>query len=108
MSLPKLVRDKIPEIIKNSDGKNPTTRVLNEDEYINELLKKLQEEAKEVAESEVGEHRLEELSDVLELIKAVAALDGATLEDIENLRAKKAEERGGFEKKILLEEIKDN
>ena len=108
MGLPKLVRDKIPEIIRTTDNKVPITRILNEEEYKIELLKKLQEEAKEVAESEAGEHRLEELSDILELIKAIAALDDASLEDIESLRDKKAEERGGFEKKIFLEEIKND
>ena len=39
----KLVRDKIPQIIKAS-GKSPTTKILNEKEYITELRKKSQEE----------------------------------------------------------------
>lgn len=108
MSLPKLVRDKIPQIIINKDGKIPVTRELNPEEYKAELLKKLQEEAKEVLEAEDGDHRLEELADIMELVKAIAALDAATLDDIEKLRAKKAEERGGFQNRILLEEIRES
>ena len=36
----KLVRDKIPDIIK-SNGENPVIKVLNEDEYKKELEKKI-------------------------------------------------------------------
>lgn len=42
----KLVRDKIPEIII-AHGKKPITRILNDDEYIEELDKKLNEEITE-------------------------------------------------------------
>ena len=42
----KLVRDKIPEII-NKDNRKPITRVLNNEEYLSELNKKLQEEMNE-------------------------------------------------------------
>jgi len=107
-SLPKLVRDKIPELIIKNDHKVPINRELDINEYRDELLKKLKEEANEVLEAEAGEHRLEELADLLELIKAIALIDSATLEDIEQIRAKKAEERGGFEKRILLEEIRES
>ena len=46
----KLIRNKIPQIIK-SNGKTPTTRILNEDEYIEELCKKTQEELTEYIEA---------------------------------------------------------
>jgi predicted house-cleaning noncanonical NTP pyrophosphatase (MazG superfamily) len=106
-TLPKLVRDNIPELIIKNENKIPVTRELSLDEYKIELLKKLQEETTEVINSEDGAPRLEELADLMELIKAIAALDNATLEDIELLRSKKAEERGGFEMRILLEEIRE-
>lgn len=38
----KLVRDRIPEIIK-ADGKNPITRIIPEDEYLQELDKRRSE-----------------------------------------------------------------
>lgn len=45
----KLVRDRIPEIIK-SEGRNVKIKILNDEEYRGELNKKLQEEVKEYIE----------------------------------------------------------
>ena len=47
----------------------------------------------------------EELADLLEVIRAVAVARGYTLEQLEAVRAKKAEERGGFKEKILLKNV---
>ena len=76
----KLVRDKMPEIIKQ-DGWTPIIRILPEDEYKKELEKKLYEEYQEVL-SATGEKRIEELSDMLEVMISLAGLEGKTLEDI--------------------------
>ncbi|HFF3188942.1 TPA: phosphoribosyl-ATP pyrophosphohydrolase [Bacillus cereus] len=103
----KLIRNKIPQIIK-SNGKTPTTRILNEDEYIEELCKKTQEELTEYLEADTKEHKLEELSDLLELINTLAEHEGTTLEEINNIRKKKAEERGGFSDRVFLIEVTDN
>jgi len=59
----RLVRDKIPEIIKES-GKIPITRIADEEEYKTALKEKLLEEVKEFN----GSGDLEELADVLEVI----------------------------------------
>ena len=83
----KLIRNKIPQIIK-SNGKTPTTRILNKDEYIEELCK-TQEELTEYLEATTKEHKLEELSDLLELINALAEHEGTTLEEINNIRKRK-------------------
>lgn len=103
----KLIRNKIPQIIK-SNGKKPTTRILNEDEYIEELCKKTQEELTEYLEADTTEHKLEELSDLLELINALAQHEGTTLKEINNIRKKKAKERGGFSNRVFLIEVTDN
>lgn len=50
MSYQKLVRDKIPEIIKNNN-ETPITRILSDEEYKKELEKKLLEEYQEVIEA---------------------------------------------------------
>lgn len=75
----KLTQNKIPQIIKANE-KTPTTRILNEDEYIEELCKKTQEELTEYLEANTNEHKLEELSDLLEPINALAEHEGTTLE----------------------------
>ncbi|MDA1817638.1 nucleoside triphosphate pyrophosphohydrolase [Bacillus cereus] len=103
----KLVRNKIPQIIKNN-GKTPTTRILPQDEYIKEICKKTQEELTEYLEATTKEHKLEELSDLLELINALAEHEGTTLEEINDIRKKKAEERGGFSDRVFLIEVTDN
>ena len=64
----KLVRDNIPNIIKEK-GEEPITRILSDEEYKKELEKKLNEEYQEVLEAS-GSERVEELADMLEVIKA--------------------------------------
>ena len=97
----KLVRDRIPEIIAES-GKSCTVSVLSDEEYLSLLDSKLNEELAEYQESK----SLEELADLLEVIRAVAAARGASIDAVEEIRAAKAEKRGGFEKKLLLTEVR--
>ena len=98
----KLVRDRIPEIIE-ADGKTCTTRILSDDEYIACLEEKLNEE---VAEYQ-ADHNLEEMADILEVLQAICIAKGYSLEELEALRAKKVEARGGFHDKIYLESVED-
>lgn len=86
----KLVRDRILEIIEKT-GKACTIRILSEEEYIDEICKKIQEELAEYVEAETPEHKLEELADLLELVNALAQYHGVTLEDVEKVRKEKAE-----------------
>ena len=99
----KLVRDLIPEIIQKS-GNKAVIRTLNDQEYSEMLEKKLLEEANEY----ITDKTVEELADILEVVYALAYLKGATKEEVERLRIKKAEERGGFEKKIFLERVEED
>ena len=96
----KLVRDRIPEIIKAS-GKNCVTELLSDDEYLRMIDAKLDEELAEYHK----EQNVEELADLLEVIYAAAKSRGYTLEQLEAVRAEKASKRGAFEKKILLKEV---
>lgn len=96
----KLVRDKIPEIIEK-DGKTCTCSVLSDEEYLKKLDEKLGEELAEYQESK----SMEELADLLEVMHAVAAARGNSMEEVEKIRQEKARKRGGFEKKILLEKV---
>ncbi len=99
----KLVRDKIPSIITNN-GEIPVTRILNDEEYKIELERKLYEEYQEVINSK-NIDRLEELADMIEVIKALASLEGKNLQDIILLAEQKREKRGGFKDKIYLERV---
>ena len=98
----KLVRDRIPEIIENS-GKTCSTSILSESEYIKMLDVKLNEELLEYQESK----SMEELADLLEVVRAVAAARGSSIEEVERIRLDKAAKRGGFEKRILLLEVQE-
>ena len=102
----KLVRDNIPEIIKEK-GEEPITRILESKEYKISLEEKLFEEYKEVIESS-EEERLEELADMIEVIKSLAESQNKTLEDVIELANQKREKRGGFEKRIFLEKVIEN
>ncbi|MGY1460729.1 nucleoside triphosphate pyrophosphohydrolase [Bacillus toyonensis] len=103
----KLIRNKIPKIIKTK-GKTPITRILPEDEYIKELCKKNGEELTEYIEAKTKPDKLEELSDLLELINALAEHEGTTLEEINNLRKKKAKERSIFQNRTFLIKLTHN
>jgi predicted house-cleaning noncanonical NTP pyrophosphatase (MazG superfamily) len=102
----KLVRDRIPEVIESS-GKQFTTRILNDKEYIKELKNKIFEELQEYVNANTDENAIEELGDLLEIIHALAKCHGASFEEVEDVRRKKAEKRGGFEEKIFLIEVDD-
>ena len=99
----KLVRDRIPEIIEQS-GKTCITSILSADEYLTMLDEKLSEELAEYQQDK----SMEELADLLEVMVAVAKARGSSFEEVEAIRRKKAEKRGGFEKRILLTEVHEN
>ena len=103
----KLVRDNIPEIIKK-DNCEPIIRILDDEEYKKELEKKLLEEYNEVLETNNSDERIEELADMLELIRALAKLENKTLEDVIEVANNKCFKRGGFDKKIFLEKTIEN
>ncbi len=99
----KLVRDNIPDIIKNK-GEEPITKNLNEKDYKQELEKKLYEEYKEVIES-YGEDRIEELADMIEVIRALAKLENKELKDVVSIADEKSKKRGAFNNRIFLEKV---
>lgn len=99
----KLVRDKIPNIIKEK-GETPVVRILDENEYKKELEKKLYEEYKEVIKA-IGDDRVKELADMLEVIRALASLENKTLNDVITIADKKVKKRGAFKEKVFLEKV---
>lgn len=102
----KLVRDRIPEIIE-STGKKFSIKKLTNEEYIKELKNKSREELEEYLNAENDKDAIEELADLLEIIHALAECHGTTVEEVEEIRQKKAEKRGGFKETIFLIEVED-
>ena len=98
----KLVRDKIPEIIEKT-GKICHIHTLTSDEYLAELDRKLNEECAEYQ----ADKSLEELADMLEVMYAITEARGYSVEELEKVRAEKAEKRGAFIEKIYLESVDD-
>ncbi len=96
----KLVGDKIPQML---DAKmiSYEKRVASHEEYKSELIKKLGEEAAELAEA----GSIEELADVMEVVLALKALPEYS--DVERIRQKKFDERGGFAGRVILKGQKD-
>jgi predicted house-cleaning noncanonical NTP pyrophosphatase (MazG superfamily) len=96
MSQAKLVRDKIPQIIRDT-GAEPVTRVADAEEYRDLLRAKLVEEVDEFLASDDPN----ELADVLEVLLALAGDLGVDRDHLEKLRTAKAFERGGFADRIV-------
>ena len=99
-SYQKLVRDRIPEIIESS-GRICVTEILSDEDYLKMLDAKLDEELAEYH----ADQNIEELTDLMEVIRACAVARGYSVEELEQARAEKAAKRGGFERKILLKEV---
>jgi predicted house-cleaning noncanonical NTP pyrophosphatase (MazG superfamily) len=97
----KLVRDRIPEIIK-ADGGHPVTRILDRAGYQAALLAKLLEEAREAGAAPAADLPAE-LADVLEVLQALVRALGMSWENFLSLAAGKRVERGGFDNRIFLE-----
>lgn len=97
----KLVRDKIPEIIR-ADGKECEVQVASRKEKYELLEKKLMEEVNEFLEDK----NLEELADVMEVLFGLANDMGYSEEDLIRKREEKKDERGGFNEGIVLVKVK--
>lgn len=93
----KLVRDKIPEIIR-AQGDTPRIRVLDQAEYTVCLEAKLDEEVREYHR----DRNLEELADILEVVYALAENLGHSRQELESVYDRKHDARGGFRDRLFL------
>lgn len=95
----KLVRDRIPEIIR-SKGEDPQVHQAPEADRVRLLLDKLVEEASELRAAKNRASAIEEMADILEVVAALSATFEA--EHLAQVRVLKRNERGGFEKLYVL------
>lgn len=99
----KLVRDRIPEIIAK-DGSISKTRALDDQEYRQELLKKLKEEVLEVVEAKDDKKELaKEIGDVLEVLDYIMKTFEIDTDEVVAVKAERKQSRGGFDDRIFLE-----
>lgn len=97
----KLIRDKIPEIIKNA-GWTPVIRVLNKKEYLKEIKKKFTEETKELIKAKTKKEIINEIVDIQELIDALISEFKLTKSEVRKQQKTKNKKRGGFKKRLFL------
>ena len=100
MAQPKLVKDRIPEMLR-STGLAPETKVAATDEYWRSLREKLQEEVAEYLESE----SIEEIADILEVIDSICEHKGIDRTALHKLKDEKRAVRGGLVGRIILERV---
>jgi Uncharacterized conserved protein len=98
----KLVRDRIPEMIR-ADGERPVTHTVDGEAYGERLVEKLDEEVTEFADSRDPA----ELADVLEVLHALRTHHDLTREELAAIRERKAEARGRFERGVVLERVEE-
>jgi predicted house-cleaning noncanonical NTP pyrophosphatase (MazG superfamily) len=88
-----------------SQGVKVDERVVEKDEYIQCLKEKLLEEAHEVLEATQRQDMQIELADVLEVVMTLCAALGISFETVMEERAKKKQNKGGFENGIYVSHI---
>ena len=100
---PKLIRDRIPEIVERN---GQTAKVYREEDtvkYLDFLFTKLIEEATELVQADTLDHQKEELADVREVIATIQDTLGLAEADVEAVQSSKREERGGFKGRLIME-----
>ncbi len=99
MKYNKLVRDNYPEIAAVK-GELFTYHIADDSEYREKLGEKIKEEVEEF----LRQPQIEELADIYEVIRALMQVYGFSPEDLERACALKKYNKGGFERRIILEE----
>tara|TARA_R100001082_G_C4283148_1_gene124800 strand:- start:82 stop:471 length:390 start_codon:yes stop_codon:yes gene_type:complete len=102
MKTPKLVRDKIPNIIKEA-GKDCNYHIANHDEYKYRLFEKLHEEIEEF----INTPCYEEAADIYEVFSSICAMHDINMVQVEIAAIDKRKERGSFKDRIILESVNE-
>jgi predicted house-cleaning noncanonical NTP pyrophosphatase (MazG superfamily) len=97
----KIVRDKIPARIAQRKEAE-LTRKLPENIQKNFLISKLLEEALEVRNAEARNEKTLELADLVEIVRALARLDGISFDEVTRAADEKRLKAGGFDEGLVL------
>ena len=99
----KLVRDNIPELIKGSGQTCNFAQIQNPELMTGFLREKLIEEVNEFLNADPSSaNGLEELVDIITVVRAIYSFGGLSTEEFEKIYEKKLEERGGLSKGFIM------
>lgn len=102
--LPKLVRDRIPEIIEENEDYQPDIARVEDYPDRDFYGEKVVEESRELLASENREKRIEELADIKQALIDYQERHDITDKEVRKKRLQKKEERGDFSEGVILEE----
>lgn len=97
----KLVRDNVPKLIQCS-GREYEVSILDNENFLGELRRKLIEESKEVVSSETKEEMINELADVCEIVEKLMDVYGISQKELDEKKEIKRQTNGGFDKQLFL------
>ncbi len=97
----KLVRDAIPEIIRQH-GDTCQTEAMTEAEFQLALRQKLVEEAQEAVQATTEGDLITELADLYEVVDTLLQTNSITTDLVRTEQERRREERGGFAQRIKL------
>lgn len=102
----KLIRDRIPEIIKK-DGNTADIIILSDEAFKQAIKEKLIEEATEVLIADNRDEVVNELADLQEVIDTIKQIYNISTLEVNTTQAIKALNRGKFEKRLYLKSVKE-
>ena len=102
----KLIRDRIPEIIKK-DGNTADIIILSDEAFKQAIKEKLIEEATEVLIADNRDEVVNELADLQEVIDTIKQIYNISTLEVNSSQAIKALNRGKFEKRLYLKSVKE-
>lgn len=104
----KLIRDKIPQKIADNGEKYKTRFISDDQEFEQELLKKVLEEASAVSRARTKEELVDELSDLMAVIQELQKQNKISDKELKRTINKNFDKKGGFSKRLFLHWSSDN